>query len=95
VATLLSNVAVAAVRTCSWAFVRAADSMAVLAVWAVHVQCGGGQVHGFATACLTVNGVADRDGSSTDDPLGTRDDRGELGSSDKQAGERLPCGCVS
>jgi hypothetical protein len=44
VATLLSNVAVAAVRTCSWAFVRAADSMAVLAVWAVHVQCGGGEV---------------------------------------------------
>jgi hypothetical protein len=44
---------------------------------------------------MTVNGVADRDGSSTDDPLGTRDDLGELGSRDKQAGERLPCGCVS
>jgi hypothetical protein len=45
--------------------------------------------------CMTVNGVADRDGSSTDDPLGTRDNLGELGSRDKQAGERLPCGCVS
>tara|TARA_R110002003_G_scaffold116_21_gene10258 strand:+ start:4587 stop:4718 length:132 start_codon:yes stop_codon:yes gene_type:complete len=43
---------------------------------------------------MTVNGVADRD-EMTDDPLGTRDNLGELGSSDKQAGERLPCGCVS
>ena len=32
-ATLLSNVAVAAVRTCSCALVRAADSMLLVIVW--------------------------------------------------------------